>query len=143
MYAGPYPPLVTVDESYSHSSLPTYTIRTSVIGIPLWPGYEISEFKMNITSNSLLNQTVILNNQSESDTVHFVQILDPSLTLDCTTLKISVSAVSVTYGESDITQIDTKVLKSKISAIIIISIASHNLDIMNNKVMCMHAIKLL
>ena len=75
---------------------------------------------MNITSNSLLNQTVILNNQSESDTVHFVQILDPSLTLDCTTLRISVSAVSVTYGESDITQIDTKVLKSKISAIIII-----------------------
>ena len=89
-------------------------INTTVVGIPRWPAYEISEFRVNITSisdNSLLYQTIILNNQSESNMAHFVQILDRSL--ECTTLRISASDVSITYGESDITPTDTKILKSK------------------------------
>ena len=89
-------------------------LYATIHGIPRWPDYEISEYKVNITDtsdNSLLSQTTVLN--SLDDTVEFNKSLQSSFAQECNTLRISVSAVSDSYGESDFTHIDTETLKSK------------------------------
>ena len=110
---GPYPPFVNVEVNYSPSLPPT--ILTTIHGLPRWPGYEMSEYTMNITNtmnNSLVYQATIPNNL-ENNTVLFIWSLQSSIALECNTLRISVSAVNVAHGESESTQTDVQVLKGE------------------------------
>ena len=58
---------MNVDVYYSPTSLPM--ILASIHGLPQWPGYEMSEYTVNITissNNSLLHQATVLNNENNT-----------------------------------------------------------------------------
>ena len=106
---------MSVEVYYSPSLSPT--ILATIHGLPRWPGYEISEYTVNITNtrnNSLLYQATIPNNL-ENNTALFIWPLlnQSSIALDCNTLRISASAVNVANGESESTQIDVQLLKGE------------------------------
>ena len=108
---GPYPPSVNVDIYYSPISLPM--ILVSIHGLPRWPGYEMSEYMVNITissNNSLLHQATVLNNL-ENNTVPFNWTLEKPIAEECSTLRISVSALSDAHGEGELAQTDVQLLK--------------------------------
>ena len=105
-------------EVYYSLSLPPIIIAT-IHGLPRWPGYEISEYTVNITetkNKSLLYQATILNN-FENNTVIFKRSLNSSAVQECNTLRISVSAMSTTHGDSESTQTNLKLLKGKSSSV--------------------------
>lgn len=105
-------------EVYYSLSLPPIIIAT-IHGLPRWPGYEISEYTVNITetkNKSLLYQATILNN-FENNTVIFKRSLNSSAVQECNTLRISVSAMSTTHGDSESTQTNLKLLKGKYSSV--------------------------
>ena len=89
-----------------------------VKGEPLWPDYEISEFRMNITnttSGCLLEQVIATNDTFENNTVR-VQVSDSLLMLtteEYYSLTISVSVVSPLYNEGKPNQTIISVLRSK------------------------------
>ena len=104
---------MSVEVNYSPSSPPT--ILATIRGLPRWPGYEISEYTVNIintSNNSLFTQDTIPNNL-ENNTAVFNRSLQSSFVQECNTMTISVSAVSITYGKSVPTQINIKLLKGK------------------------------
>ena len=73
---------------------------------------------MNITdtkNNSLLHQDTILN-ELKNNTALLSWSPQSSIAQECNTLKISVSAVSITHGKSEPTQIDIKLFKGKSSS---------------------------
>ena len=95
---GPYPPQITINAVYDTMALTELYVL--VKGEPLWPDYEISEFRVNITdtsSGSLLDQ-IIANNIFENNSVQ-VQILNQPSIDQWYLLTISVSAVSPLYNE--------------------------------------------
>ena len=99
---GPYPLSVNVDVYYSPTSLPM--ILASIHGLPRWPGYEMSEYTVNITissNNSLLHQATVLNNL-ENNTVSFNWTLQKPIAEECSTLRINISAVSDAHGEGQL-----------------------------------------
>ena len=107
----PYPPSVNVHVYYSPISLPM--ILASIHGLPRWPGYEMSEYTVNNTissNNSLLHQATVLNNL-ENNTISFNWILQKPIAKECSTLRISVSAVSDAHGEGELAQIEVQLLK--------------------------------
>ena len=96
---GPYPPQITIDAVYDTMALTE--LYVVVKGEPLWPDYEISEFRVNTTdtsSGSLLDQ-IIATNTFENNSVR-VQINQQLPSIDqWHSLMISVSAVSPLYNE--------------------------------------------
>lgn len=82
--------------------------------IPRWPGYEVVEFKMNITESE--DNTVLgrYNASAENATVKIHVPLPDSIIDQCVTLKISASAVSEQYGEGEATVTYTELFKSKL-----------------------------
>ena len=101
---------MNVDVYYSPTSLPM--ILASIHGLPQWPGYEMSEYTVNITissNNSLLHQATVLNN--ENNTALFNWILQKPIAEEYSTLRISVSAVSDAHGEGELAQVEVQVLK--------------------------------
>ena len=114
---GPDPPLVTLEVVY-RSTLPPRLYAT-IKGQPLWPGYEISEFRVNIMNSSsgfLLDEIIALNSSFENRMVQ-VQVnesLFEFATHQCYSLNINASAVSPRYtGESKSTHVSTAMLRSK------------------------------
>ena len=108
---GPYPPQVTIDAVYDTMALTE--IYVVVKGEPLWPDYEISEFRVNITdtsSGSLLDQ-IIATNTFANNSVR-VQTNQPSIDL-WHSLTISVSAVSPLYNEGKPNQTTISIFTSK------------------------------
>ena len=97
-------------------SLPQLYI--TVKGEPLWPDYEISEFRVNITnasSGSLVDQMIVTTNNSSTVRVKISQSL-LMFTIDqwyFYSLTISVSAVSPTYNEGKSNQTSISILRSK------------------------------
>jgi hypothetical protein len=90
-----------------------------VKGEPLWPGYEISEFRVNITnaaSDSLLDQITATNNNIENNTVQ-VQVNQPLVNIDQYSLMVSVSAVSPLYNEGKPNQTTISILTSKCTSL--------------------------
>lgn len=83
---------------------------------------------VNITvtsNNSLLHRVTIPNTDLENNSASFNWSPQKSIAEDCSTLRISVSAVSDAHGESELAQIDVQLLKGKESdwvAIIMISL---------------------
>ena len=84
--------------------------------IPRWPGYEIVEFKMNITDSedTLLGR---YNTSAENATVEICVPLPDSIINQCVTLKISASAMSEQYGESEATKTNTELFKCKLRSL--------------------------
>ena len=73
----------------------------------------MSEYTVNITissKNSLLHQATVLNNL-ENNTALFNWTLQKPIAEECSTLTISVSAVSDAHGEGELAQIDMQLLK--------------------------------
>ena len=111
---GPYPPQITIDAVYHTMALTELYVL--IKGEPLWPDYEISEFRVNITdtssgSFSLLDQIIITNNTFENNSVR-VQINQSSIDM-WYSLTISVSAVSPLYNEGKPNQTTVSILTSK------------------------------
>ena len=111
---GPYPPQITIDAVYHTMALTELYVL--IKGEPLWPDYEISEFRVNITdtssgSISLLDQIIITNNTFENNSVR-VQINQSSIDM-WYSLTISVSAVSPLYNEGKPNQTTVSILTSK------------------------------
>ena len=111
---GPYPPQITIDAVYHTMALTELYVL--IKGEPLWPDYEISEFRVNITdtssgSISLLDQIIVTNNTFENNSVR-VQINQPSIDM-WYSLTISVSAVSPLYNEGKPNQTTVSILTSK------------------------------
>ena len=96
-------------------------LYVTVNGEPLWPDYEISGFKVNITdagSGSLLDHVIVTNNSTFGNNIVRVQI-NKSLLMFTTdeyySLTISVSAVSPLYSEGKPYQSTLSVFRSKYS----------------------------
>lgn len=111
---GPYPPQITIDAVYHTMALTELYVL--IKGEPLWPDYEISEFRVNITdtssgSISLLDQIIVTNNTFENNSVR-VQINQSSIDM-WYSLTISVSAVSPLYNEGKPNQTTVSILTSK------------------------------
>ena len=75
----------------------------------------MSEYTVNITissNNSLLHQaTVLINLENNTVTALFNWTLQKPIAEECSTLRISVSAVSNAHGEGELAQIDMQLLK--------------------------------
>ena len=116
---GPHPPNLTADVTYYPSTLPFVSIK--ITGKPLWPNYEITEYRVNITNgsdSSLLDRITVTvpNDNSTSNntvTVHVNQSLFESTTEHCYSLKISASAVSPQYDMGEPYQIQVVMFRSK------------------------------
>ena len=116
LYAGPNPPAVRVNVTYRPSMLPQVT--AAVTGQPLWDGYEITEYRVNITNGSdgsLLEQITVPNvsNRNNSVSVNINQSLFESTTQHCYSLVVSASAVSSLYGVSEPGQFRAAMLRGK------------------------------
>lgn len=76
-------------------------IHITISEPPRWPGYEISEIRMNITTlgDSSLYQISVANISGD----YTVDIYEPvkAAVSSCTSIVVSASAVSTLYGESD------------------------------------------
>ena len=85
--------------------MPTPQLYVTIKGEPLWPHYEISEFRVNITKDtggSLLGRMIATRNTFINDIVQ-IQINESLLMFTVSqfySLVISVSAVSPLYNES-------------------------------------------
>ena len=113
---GPHPPNLTADITYFPSYLPFVSI--TITGKPLWPNYEIMEYKVNIingSDSSLLDHITVPNNSTGNNTVilHLNQSLFESTTEHCYSLNISASAVSSQYGMGESNQIQRAMFRSK------------------------------
>lgn len=104
----PYAPAVNVNISYTERP----TVVATISEIPRWPGYEVAQFKMNITNsegNTLLGR---YNVSVENATMEIRAPLPDSVINQCKTLKIFASAVSEQYGEGDATEISIELFKT-------------------------------
>ena len=101
IHAGPYPPTFRIESdgaSCKHSTPPRFV--GIIQGIPLWPGYVISEFKLNImdSSNGVTLKQFSIANNGQSDfnvtlSIHAKQLCSSMLLVSATSL-------SPSYGES-------------------------------------------
>lgn len=97
--------------------LPQVTVV--VTGQPLWDGYEITEYRVNITNGSdgsLLEQMTVPNvsNRNNSVSMNVNQSLFESSTQQCYSLIVSASAVSSQYdGASELAQFRAPMLRGK------------------------------
>jgi hypothetical protein len=113
-YTGPNPPQITVD-AINRTMTQIHLHIILVEGEPLWPDYEISEFRVNITnaaSGSLLDQITATSNSFKNNTVR-VQVNQPLLNIDQYSLTVSVSAVSPLYNEGKPNLTTISILTSK------------------------------
>lgn len=82
----------------------------------------MSGYSVNITNtrnNSLIYQTTIPSNHENNTAFFMWSLVNQSLIAqECNTLRISVSAVNVAYGESEPAQTDVKLLKGKINDVL-------------------------
>ena len=113
---GPHPPNLTVEITYFPSALPFVSV--TITGKPLWPNYEIMEYRVNITNgsdSSLLDRITVPNNSTGDNTVilHLNRSLFESTTEHCYSLNISASAVSSQYGMGESNQIQRAMFRSK------------------------------
>ena len=94
-------------------------VTAVVIGQPLWDGYEITEYRLNVTNGSdgsLLGQMTVPNdsNRNNSVSVNVNQSLFESATQHCYSLIVSGSSVSSEYdGVSESTQFFTAMFRGK------------------------------
>ena len=96
-------------------------LYVTIKGEPLWPDYEISEFRVNITNarsgpGFLLDQVIVTNNSTSGNNTVRVQINESLLmftTDEYYSLTISVSAVSPLYSEGKPYQSTISILRSK------------------------------
>ena len=109
MIAGPDQPSFLITEVIYSDLQPMVHITLSEP--PRWPGYEISEFRMNITKqgdSSFLYQ-INAANVTENYTVDIYEPLESSM-IDCESLIVSASAVSSLYGEGEFSQYHTPII---------------------------------
>ena len=99
--------------------MPPPQVYVTIKGEPLWPDYEISEFRVNITngtSGSLLGRMIATRNSFINDTVQ-MQINESLLMFTVSqfySLTMSVSAVSPLYNESKPSQTRVLIQGSKL-----------------------------
>ena len=117
LFTGPHSPTVLVDVTYRPSMLPQVT--AIVTGHPLWNGYEITEYRVNVTNGSdgsLLDQITVPNdpNRNNSVSMNVNQSLFESTTQNCYSLIFSGSTVSSLYdGVSESTQFRAAMFRGK------------------------------
>ena len=114
-YAGPYQPAVTIDISYNTSNQGEQpTMITMITEVPRWPGYQTSEFKINISNvgdNTLLRQINI--SEPRNGTIELRTSLPRSIT-NCSLFRVTVYALSEAYGESEPTEAYVELFKCKL-----------------------------
>lgn len=114
---GPHQPNLTVDVFYSPSTLPLVRIRVS--SKPLWYGYVITEYRLNITNvtdDSLLQEITVPSDHIRNDsiTLNINQSLFEATYQHCYTLRIRASAINSLYGWSEFSQVDATVFRGKL-----------------------------
>lgn len=99
-------------------------LTVMITGQPLWPGYEISEYSVDIingSDDSLLYQLTVPNNSTQSNTVavNINQTLLQATAEQCYSLKVSTSAVSPSNGFSEPTLVETAVFRGRLQCMVI------------------------
>ena len=119
---GPDPPLLTVDLIYQPSMAPQLTV--TITGQPLWPGYEISEYILEVTNSSddsLLYNLTVPNDSSRSNivAVNINQTFLQATADRCYSIKVSTSAVSPSHGFSEPNLVETAVFRGRLQCMVI------------------------
>jgi hypothetical protein len=114
---GPSSPILTIDSSYHPSVVPRLT--ATIASQPLWQGYEIMEFRVDVingSDDSLLYNLTVPNNSSRNNTANIIinETLLESTTEQCYSIKVSASAVSSLYGLSEPTVVEAAVFRGRL-----------------------------
>ena len=116
MVTGPHSPKIDVTSLlYGSSYTQPYLSITLTTGQPLWPGYTISAFLLSIinVSSRVVLREINFTVDPETKEIQLNQSLPESLIYDCSTLLITVSAYSVSYGASKLSVTDVSIPKCK------------------------------
>ena len=99
-------------------------LTITIAGQPLWPGYEISEYTVDIVNgsdDSLLYNLTVPNNSSQDNTVavNINQTFLQATAEQCYSLKVSTSAGSLSHGFSEPTLVETAVFRGRLLCMVI------------------------
>ena len=99
-------------------------LTATIISQPLWQGYEITEFRVEVingSDDSLLYQLTVSNNSSRNNTAKIIinETLLESTSEQCYSIKVSASAVSALYGLSEPTVVETAVFRGRVVCMLI------------------------
>ena len=94
-------------------------LTATITSQPLWQGYEIMEFRVEVINGSddaLLYQLTVPNNPSRNNTAKIIinETLLESTSDQCYSIKVSASAVSTLYGLSEPTVVGTAVFRGRV-----------------------------
>ena len=94
-------------------------LTATITSQPLWQGYEIMEFRVEVINGSddaLLYQLTVPNNPSRNNTAKIIinETLLESTSDQCYSIKVSASAVSTLYGLSEPNVVETAVFRGRV-----------------------------
>lgn len=114
---GPSSPILTIESGYHPAVVPRLT--ATIASQPLWQGYEIMEFRVDVingSDDSLLYRLTVPNNSSRNNTAKIIinETLLESTSEQCYSIKVSASAVSSPYGLSEPTVVEAAVFRGRL-----------------------------